>query len=98
MLLVTNEEAPTSASQEDEIQFDSRTFDEELDLRSYLFGLTLEEAVRFLTPRNWNVQVHRYDEDEYENDPITARTVSLDIQDGKIWECIFLDAGDVLDV
>lgn len=66
-----------------------------------LEGLTLEEAVRFLTPRGWKVIVHRYEDGEYTIDDIaktyhidikdekfnfTDPTISLDIQDGKVYE------------
>jgi hypothetical protein len=56
-----------------------------------LIGLTLEEAVHFLTPRGWLVAVHRYDEDEYENPAPKEPTVSLDIQDGKVYDFLILE-------
>jgi len=67
------------------------SYGEEVDLRKNLSGLTLEEAVRYLIPYGWNVIVHRYDDDEYENDEVTKKTVSLDIQDGKICDCLVYD-------
>lgn len=66
-----------------------------------LEGLTLEEAVQFLTPRGWRVMVHKYEDSEYPVEELekTYRiridrdgfhvdepTVSLDIMDGKVYE------------
>jgi hypothetical protein len=62
-----------------------QSFDEQA-----LLGLTLEEAVHFLTPRGWTVVVHRYEDGIYSKDELGLKegipTVSLDIQDGKVYE------------
>lgn len=55
-----------------------------------LIGLTLEESVHFLIPRGWLVIVHRYDENDYENKAPKEPTVSLDIQDGKVYDFLVL--------
>lgn len=56
-----------------------------------LIGLTLEEAVHHLIPRGWLLVVHRYDENEYENLAPKDPTISLDIQDGKVYDFVILE-------
>jgi hypothetical protein len=56
-----------------------------------LIGLTLEEAVHHLIPRGWLLVVHRYDENEYENPAPKDPTISLDIQDGKVYDFVILE-------
>lgn len=57
-----------------------------------IYGLTLEEAVRFLYPKGWHTTVHRYEEDDYALEEMNISekkyTVSLDIQDGKVYKYV----------
>ena len=79
--------------------------------REALEGLTLEEAVQFLTPRQWDVIVHRYEDAEYPIDELSQTyrlktdgsqlifersTISLDIQDGKVYDFTMHIPDDVI--
>jgi beta-lactam-binding protein with PASTA domain len=51
-----------------------------------LIGLTLEEAIALLVPQGWKVDVHRYEDGDYDIGQVKESTISLDIQDGKVYD------------
>lgn len=66
-----------------------------------IIGLTLEEAVAYLTPRGWAVTVHRYEDDVYGDEMAPEAgvdTVSLDIQDGKVYDAVVYVSGEPVDI
>lgn len=59
-----------------------------------LVGLTLEEAVRVLVPMGWKIDVHAYDENVFDIGVIKLPTISLDIQDGKVYDFLVYNPDD----
>lgn len=56
-----------------------------------ILGLTLEEAIAYLVPQGWEVTIHQYEEDDISSEMPVRRdkdTISLDIQDGKIYDFV----------